>query len=210
MTRPQRAPKQLHLESLPPIHPNAAAIDIGADEMLVAVPSDRDAEPVRAFPTFTQELQTLLAWLLACRIDTVALESTGVYWIPIDELLWQHGITPDLVTARQVKTVPGRKSDWNDAQYGGDYVFTSEQGGPHSPRNIYRGFKAALKRAKLPMEMTFHDLRHCAGSVMLANGEDIEAVRELLGHSSRSVTEKSMPTHCESRSAKPARALATC
>lgn len=76
------------------------------------------------------------------------------------------------------------------AWHGGDYVFTSEQGGPHSPRNVYRGFKAALKRAKLPMDMTFHDLRHCAGSLMLANGEDIEAVRELLGHSSRSVTEK--------------------
>jgi len=78
----QRTPKQLHLEGLPAIHPHAAGIDIGANEIVVAVPPDRDAQPVRAFPTFTQDLQALVHWLLACRIDTVALESTGVYWIP--------------------------------------------------------------------------------------------------------------------------------
>jgi len=117
MTRPQRVPKQIHLEGLPAIHPNAAGIDIGANEIVVAVPPDRDPQPVRAFPTFTHDLQTLVAWLLACRIDSVALESTGVYWIPIYELLEQHGITPYLVNARHVKTVPGRKSDWNDAQW---------------------------------------------------------------------------------------------
>ena len=113
----QRTPKQLHLEGLPAIHPHAAGIDIGANEIVVAVPPDRDAQPVRAFPTFTQDLQALVHWLLACRIDTVVLESTGVYWIPIYELLSQHGITPYLVNARHVKTVPGRKSDWNDAQW---------------------------------------------------------------------------------------------
>jgi integrase len=74
--------------------------------------------------------------------------------------------------------------------HGDDYVFTSEAGGPINPRNLLRGFKAALKRAGLPEEMTLHDLRHCAGSLMLERGEDIEAVRELLGHSSRSVTER--------------------
>jgi transposase len=78
MARANRAPKQLHLEGLPPIHPNAAGIDIGANEIVVAVPPDRAAEPVRAFRTFTPDLQTLVAWLVACRIDTVALESTGV------------------------------------------------------------------------------------------------------------------------------------
>jgi transposase len=113
----QRTPKQLRLEGLPAVHPNAAGIDIGANEIVVAVPPDRDAQPVRAFPTFTQDLQALVHWLLVCRIDTVALESTGVYWIPISELLEQHGITPYLINARHVKTVPGRKSDWNDAQW---------------------------------------------------------------------------------------------
>ena len=113
----QRAPKQLRLEGLPTLHPNAAGIDIGADEIVVAVPPERDARPVRAFRTFTQDLQILVDWLLACQIDTVALESTGVYWIPLYELLQQHGITPYLVNARHTKSVPGRKSDWNDAQW---------------------------------------------------------------------------------------------
>jgi transposase len=117
MPRSSATPKQLHVDGLPAIHPNAAGIDIGANELVVAVPPDRDPEPVRAFPSFTHDLHALLAWLQACQIDTVALESTGVYWIPIYELLEAHGITPYLVNARHVKTVPGRKSDWNDAQW---------------------------------------------------------------------------------------------
>jgi integrase len=74
--------------------------------------------------------------------------------------------------------------------HGGDYVFTTKDGNPLNPRNLYRGFKAGLRRAGLPETMTMHDLRHCAGSMMLADGENIEAVREVLGHSSRSVTER--------------------
>lgn len=112
-----RTPTTLQLDGLPSIHPNAAGMDIGSEEIVVAVPVDRDAAPVRAFATFTPDLEALVAWLGACGIDTVALESTGVYWIPIYELLEQHGITPFLVNARHVKTVPGRKSDWNDAQW---------------------------------------------------------------------------------------------
>ena len=92
-------------------------MDISADEIVVAVPPDRDPTPVRAYRTFTPDLLELVAWLCACRIDTVALESTGVYWIPIYELLEQHAIVPFLVNARHVKMVPGRKTDWNDAQW---------------------------------------------------------------------------------------------
>jgi len=117
MSRPRRKPVTHRIEGLPTIFPNAAGIDIGADEIVVAVPPDRDAQPVRVFRTFTPDLEALVAWLLACGIDTVAMESTGVYWVPIYELLEQHGIVPYLVNGRHVKTVPGRKSDWNDAQW---------------------------------------------------------------------------------------------
>lgn len=117
MSTLQPRPKTLHVDGLPTIHPNAAGIDIGADEIVIAIPPDRDDEPVRAFRTFTPDLHALVNWLLACHIDTVALESTGVYWVPIYELLEQHGIVPYLVNARHVKIVPGRKSDWNDAQW---------------------------------------------------------------------------------------------
>ena len=92
-----------------------AAVAVGR-KLVVAALAD-DAEPVRVFATFTPDLHALVAWLIACGIDTVAMESTGVFWIPIYELLEQHGIVPYLVNARYVKTVPGRKTDWNDAQW---------------------------------------------------------------------------------------------
>lgn len=105
------------LEELACVHPNAAGLDIGSEEIVVAVPPDRDPQPVRVFRTFTPDLHALIAWLIACRIDTVAMESTGVFWVPIYGLLERHGVVPYLVNARHIKTVPGRKSDWNDAQW---------------------------------------------------------------------------------------------
>src|SRR6266545_6541890 len=108
--------RKRQLDELACVHPNAAGLDIGSEEIVVAVPPDRDPQPVRVFQTFTADLHALVAWLVACGIDTVALESTGVFWIPIYELLEAAGIVPYLVNARHVKTVPGRKSDWNYAQ----------------------------------------------------------------------------------------------
>lgn len=102
---------------LPCIHPNAAGLDIGADEIYACVPSDRDARPVRAFATFTADLHALADWLIACGIDTVAMESTGIYWLAIYEILEARGIRVFLVNARQIKIPPGRKSDWKDCQW---------------------------------------------------------------------------------------------
>jgi transposase len=101
----------------PVLEPNAAGIDVGAREMYVAVPPDRDAEPVRVFGTFTSDLQQLVKWLQQCRITTVAMESTGVYWIPLFQLLEDAGIRPCLVNARGLKNVPGRRTDWHDCQW---------------------------------------------------------------------------------------------
>jgi transposase len=113
--RPPRSKRRL--EDLSCINPNAAGLDIGSAEIVVALPPDRDEQPVRVFATFTPDLQALVEWLVACGIDTVVMESTGMFWVPIYELLEQRGIRPYLVNARHVKTVPGRKSDWNDAQW---------------------------------------------------------------------------------------------
>ena len=98
-------------------HPNAAGIDIGSAAHFVAVPPDRDDEPVREFPSFTVDLNAIADWLVACRVDTVAMESTGVYWIPLFELLESRGFTVLLVNARHVKNVSGRKSDVLDCQW---------------------------------------------------------------------------------------------
>lgn len=109
--------RRRHLDELACVHPNAAGLDIGSEEIVVAVPADRDPQSVRVFQIVTADLHALVAGLLACGIDTVAIESTGVFWLPIYELLEAAGITPYLVNARHVKTVPGRKTDWNDAPW---------------------------------------------------------------------------------------------
>ena len=93
-----------------PVHPNAAAIDIGARMHVAAVGPDRDPEPVRTFNTFTDDLHRLADWFEQCGVKTVVMESTGVYWIPIYEILEQRGFVVSLVNARDAKHVPGRKS----------------------------------------------------------------------------------------------------
>src|SRR5580704_5468900 len=90
-----------------PTHPNAAAIDIGSRMHVAAVPPDRDPEPVRAFGTCTGDLQQLADWFACCGVRTVAMESTGLYWIPAYELLEQRGFEVVLVNARDAKHVPG-------------------------------------------------------------------------------------------------------
>lgn len=98
-------------------HPNGAGIDIGSASHFVAVPPDRSDEPVREFASFTSDLNELADWLRECGVDTVAMESTGVYWIPLFELLEERGFKVMLVNARHVKGVPGRKSDVIDCQW---------------------------------------------------------------------------------------------
>lgn len=98
-------------------NPDAAGIDIGGAFHFVAVPEDRDDNPIRKFNNFTENLCQLANWLSACGIKTVAMESTGVYWIPIYEILESRGFEVFLVNARHVKNVPGRKSDVLDCQW---------------------------------------------------------------------------------------------
>src|SRR5258707_2695668 len=113
-----KASKRVNLQSLPVIHPDAAGIDVGAKEHVVAVPCDRDERPVRTFQAFTPELHELAAWLKRCGIRSVALESTGIYWISLYEVLEQHGFEIRVVNARHVKNVPGRtKTDVLDCQW---------------------------------------------------------------------------------------------
>jgi transposase len=102
---------------LPVMRPYAAGIDIGATEIFVAVPADRAGENVRSFPTFTQDLYAAAEWLKQCGIKTVAMESTGVYWIPLFQILEARDFEVCLVNARHVKNVPGRRTDVSDCQW---------------------------------------------------------------------------------------------
>jgi transposase len=110
-------PKKCGPGSFPIINPNAAGIDIGSEEHWVAVPEGRDENPVRPFGCFTSDLHAMARWLKACGVTTVAMESTGVYWIPPFQILEEHGFEVKLVNARHVKNVPGRKTDVSDCQW---------------------------------------------------------------------------------------------
>jgi len=109
--------KAIAWEAVPVINPNAAGLDIGSEEIWACVPVNRAAQPVRKFGTYTPDLHALADWLQSCGVETVAMESTGVYWIPIYEILEVRGFEVYLVNARHLKHVPGRKSDWQDCQW---------------------------------------------------------------------------------------------
>ena len=109
--------KPVQSRAMSPVHPRAAAIDVGAKMHVAAVGPDRASEPVRTFGTFTDDLNRLADWFQECGIETIAMESTGVYWIPAYEILEHRGFEVVLVNARDAKHVPGRKSDVSDAQW---------------------------------------------------------------------------------------------
>lgn len=102
---------------LPALHPHAGGIDIGATQIQVAVPLDADPKPVRTFTTFTDDLAAIRDWLKACGVQTVAMESTSVYWIPLFQILEAAQIEVCLVNARHAKNVPGKKTDIADCQW---------------------------------------------------------------------------------------------
>jgi transposase len=102
---------------LNPIHANAAGIDIGSQNHWVCVPSGREAKCVRRFGCYTADLYAIADWLAECKVETVAMESTGVYWIPLFQILETRGFEVKLVNAHYVKTLPGRKTDVLDCQW---------------------------------------------------------------------------------------------
>lgn len=109
--------RQTKAAGLPIINPRAAAIDIGSRFHVVAVPPDRCDESVQMFEAFTGDLHRLAAWLTGIGVTTVAMESTGVYWVAVYEVLQAAGLEVVVANAREARAVPGRKSDVNDAQW---------------------------------------------------------------------------------------------
>jgi transposase len=109
--------KNQERKNLPVINPNVAGIDIGAESHWVSVPPERDGKPVRKFDCFTNDLYALAKWLKECQVESVVMESTGVYCIPLFQILESQGLEVKLVNAHHVKTVPGRKSDVLDCQW---------------------------------------------------------------------------------------------
>jgi len=127
------------------LNPDAAGIDCGSAEHFVAVPADRDPTPVRSFATLTGDLQRLADWLTACRVTHVAMEATGVYWIPVFEILEARGFTVVLVNARHVKHVQGRKSDVSDCEWLRDLHILGLLWGSFRPSDAIVALRAYLR-----------------------------------------------------------------
>ena len=121
MNRQQRRATMRKIQSadlsLEVVHPNAGGIDIGNESHYVAVPPDRDSQPVRRFGCTTAELQAMAQWLSQSGICTVAMQSTGVYWIAVYDILEKAGLEVYLVNARDTKNLPGHKSDVQESQW---------------------------------------------------------------------------------------------
>ncbi len=121
MNRKQRREmtRKIHSEdlSLEVVHPDAGGIDIGNESHYVAVPPSRDSQPVQRFGCTTAELKAMADWLKQCGVQTVAMQSTGVYWIAVYDILEAAGLEVYLVNARETKNLPGRKSDVQESQW---------------------------------------------------------------------------------------------
>ncbi len=136
------------------INPDVAGIDCGSSEHYVAVPPDRDPNPVQSFSTFTHDLHRLADWLTACRVTSVAMEATGVYWIPIDEILEARGLDVQLVNARHVKNVPGRKSDVADCERLRKLHSVGLLRGSFRPADVIVALRAYLRHRQTLVEST--------------------------------------------------------
>lgn len=168
-------------EGLPIVHRHAAGIDIGATFHVVAVPSDSDEEPVRKFQSFTGDLLQLAQWLQRVGITTVAMESTGIYWIPVYELLEEHGFEVVLVNARDAKNVPGRKTDVNDAQWIQrlhEYGLLRASFRPHESIVALRAY---LRHRERMVEFAASHIQHMQKALMQMNLQLHHVVSDITG-----------------------------
>lgn len=163
------------------VHPNAGGLDIGSREIWVCVPPDRDVESVKMFGTFTPDLQHLADWLVGCGVDTVAMESTGVYWLPAFEILEARGLKVYLVNARHIKNVPGRKSDVKDCQWIQKLHSLGLLSGSFRPDSDMCALRAYLRhRAQLIQHRSPHIL-HMQKALQQMNVQLPQVLRDITG-----------------------------
>jgi transposase len=127
------------------VNPNAAGIDLGSKEHWVAVGPDRATASVQRFGTCTEDLEALARWLKECRVNSIAMEATGVYWVPVFQLLERRGFKVLLVNARQIKNVSGRKSDVADCQWIQRLHSYGLLGGSFRPDDVYCVVRSYLR-----------------------------------------------------------------
>jgi transposase len=171
----------LSLSDRPVEQPCAAGIDIGAREIFVAVHHDPDDEPVRRFGTFTEDLQRMADWLEHCGVTTAAMESTGVYWIPLYEILDKRGLQPCVVNARHMKNVPGRRTDWHECQW---IQFLHSVGllrAAFRPDDQVCAVRAVLRHRQQLVEMAAQHVQHIHKSLTQMNLQIQHVISDITG-----------------------------
>ena len=171
--------KPVQSRAMSPIHPRAAAIDVGAKMHVAAVGPDRASEPVRTFGTFTDDLHRL--WFQECGIETVAMESTGVYWIPVFEILEQRGFEVVLVNARDAKHVPGRKTDVSDAQWLQRLHEFGLLRASFFPKGEIAALRAYLRQRERLVELSATHIQHMQKALMQMNVQVHHVVSDIMG-----------------------------
>lgn len=168
-------------QALPTVHAHAAGIDIGSTFHVVAVPPDLSPEPVRTYRSFTDDLHQLADWLVELGVTTVAMESTGIYWIPIFEILEARGVEVLLVNARHVKNVPGRKTDVNDAQWLQQLHQYGLLRGSFHPAQAWAALRAYLRHRECLLEYAAAHIQHMQKALMQMNLQLHHVVADLTG-----------------------------
>ncbi len=163
------------------VHPNAAGLDIGAEEIWASLPPDRGEETVRCFGTYTEDLYALADWLQANQVDTVAMESTGVYWIPVFEILEARGLQVLVVNARQIKHVPGRKSDIQDCQWIQQLHAYGLLNGSFRPEADIVVLRAYLRQREMLIEHRAAHIQHMHKALTQMNVQLSQVLSDLSG-----------------------------
>jgi transposase len=167
--------------SLPILHPNAAGIDIGSKSHFVAVPLGRDKEHVKEFASFTTDLNKMVQWLKECNIEMVVMESTGVFWIPVFEILDQNGFEVKLVNARHVKNVSAHKTDIEDCQWLQQLATFGLLKGAFRPKNDIVELRAYLRHRDNLIKLAAVHTQHMQKALTQMNLQIHNVISDITG-----------------------------
>ena len=171
------------------VHPEAAGLDVGATMIYAAVRAERAEQPIRSFPTFTRDLHALADWLRGCQVTTVAMESTGVYWIPVYQILEARGFEVVLVNARHVRSVPGRKSDVDDCEWLRCLHSVGFLRGSFRPPDEVCAVRALLRHRDSLVKTASRSVLHMQKAFDQMNVHLHHAISDLTGYSGLAITD---------------------
>ena len=176
-------------KALSQVNLNSAGIDVGASSHFVAVPEGRSEQPVREFEAYTSELYRMADWLLQCGVETVAMESTGVYWIPLFGVLEERGLKVMLVDPRRLKNVPGRKTDVSDCQWLQQLHTYGLLSGAFRPQAEIRRLRCYLRQRSMLVEYAGHHVQHMQKALTQMNVKLQHVISDITGKTGMEILE---------------------